>query len=218
MRNFPTSLLLSLVFFANFSFAGEGSGPFTAKNKWTSKSPFEHKLFIENKGQFDNKDQKKGSAIKYAVTNLGAQIYFTPSGLTYRYDEYESKTEEQREDALKKFAAKGIKAPENNVTHLTHMEWEGCNLNAEIIAEGMQAQYFTYPDVNDPTYKNWFKASAYQKIIYKELYPGIDVEYFFPEGKEGIKYNIILKPGADPSVIKMNIPENMLQNLRRMAT
>src|SRR5204863_2473826 len=42
------------------------------------------------------------------------------------------------------------------------------------------------------------------KIIYKNLYPKIDVEYTFPDDKPGIKYTLILYPGADVSSVKMN--------------
>src|SRR5262249_42181428 len=41
------------------------------------------------------------------------------------------------------------------------------------------------------------------KIIYKNLYPGIDVEYIMPEGKKGLEYSLIVHPGADISVVKM---------------
>src|ERR1051326_1382221 len=65
------------------------------KNDWSVKSPFEHKLFIENKGQFDAKDltknEKGNSDIKFAYTNGSFQIYFSPTGITYRKDDYDTK-------------------------------------------------------------------------------------------------------------------------------
>ncbi|MBI4930067.1 MAG: gliding motility-associated C-terminal domain-containing protein [Bacteroidetes bacterium] len=147
---------------------------------WQTK-PFEQKVFIENKGQFDGMNNLKNSHIKYAVVNEGVAIYFTNTGLTYRHDEYEKQNEGEEE------AAKLI-------SHFVQMEWEGANPDAEIISEDAASCYFTYPTI---------KASAVKKIIYKNIYPNIDVEYFFPEGKTGIKYSLILHSGANASLIKM---------------
>src|SRR5690606_15191260 len=47
---------------------------------------------------------------------------------------------------------------------------------------------------------------GYKKLLYKNLYPGIDVEYVFhPEG--GLKYSLIVHPGADVSKVKMRYAE-----------
>src|SRR5689334_5319934 len=57
---------------------------------WTA-NPFEHRVFIENKGQLDEKEITKnetGAAnVKYFVESEGVVIYFTANGLMYRHDE-----------------------------------------------------------------------------------------------------------------------------------
>ena len=199
-RFLAQAFLASAILFAAAGNAGTGKS--ISKEDWT-KSPFEQKVFVENKGQFDKKDKLETNDIKYGVRYLGAQLYFTPSGLTYRYDQYHGMEDEEREEAIKKFQANGTKTPENITTYLTHMTWEGANPNVQIIPENKISYYFTYPDLNDATGSHCLKAGAYSKLLYKDLYPGIDVEYFFPGDKSGIKYNIIVHPGADPSVIKM---------------
>jgi gliding motility-associated-like protein len=165
------------------------------KIRWQS-DPFEHKVFVENKGQLDGMNGLKRSSIRYAVMSEGVAIYFTSQGLTYRHDEYRASasskaTEKEREEHK----------PES-ISQFVHMEWEGADPNAEIIPEDKASYYFMYPDI---------KASAFKKIIYKNIYPNIDVEYTFPEDKPGIKYSIILHPGADPSLVKMKYSgvENM---------
>ena len=51
---------------------------------------------------------------------------------------------------------------------------------------------------------------SFKKIIYRNLYPDIDVEYVFhPE--DGIKYSLILHPGADISKVKMICSNPLLQ-------
>ena len=52
------------------------------------------------------------------------------------------------------------------------------------------------------------KAHAYKKLIYHNLYPGIDMEFYFPEDKKGFEYSFIIHPGADVSQLKMQYPLN----------
>ena len=181
-----------------------------SQETWMQKNPFEHKVFIENKGQFatanpssggfDTKNNLKNNPIKYAYSSEGVEIYFTNKGLTYRHDEIENVSENEKGSGEKEREEKIRKV----IPHFAHMDWVGANPHAQIIAEDAVTYYFTYPNLNDKSGKTSLKASAYKKIIYKNLYPNIDVEYTFPENKEGIKYAIILHPNADASSIKMN--------------
>jgi hypothetical protein len=83
------------------------------------------------------------------------------------------------------------------------MELVGANPHAEIIAKGKSADYTNYyqPDL--------IQTHSYQKVIYKNIYPGIDwVIYSTPpspngEGKGGVKYDFIVHPGADPALIRL---------------
>ncbi len=96
------------------------------------------------------------------------------------------------------------------------MFWDGSNPNVQIIAEEETHDYHTYSYEENGESKNVSKARGYKKITYKNLYPNIDVEYtFHPE--TGIKYAIVLHPGADAAKIKMRyskaISVNNKQNL-----
>jgi gliding motility-associated-like protein len=168
------------------------------RSLWTRENIFEHKAFIENKGQFNVSPltaKGKYGDIKYAVTSEGMEIYFRPDRITYRHLEApSSKDREEMEEG---------EQPSFCISQKTDIIWIGANANAEIAAEDVVDYYFTYPDPKDKTGKKGIQASAYKKITLKQLYPGVDVEYSFPEGKKGIKYTLIIHPGADPSLIKM---------------
>jgi hypothetical protein len=75
------------------------------------------------------------------------------------------------------------------------------NPHTTIKPDEAQTFYYTYPNTTDKG-KTTIKAGCYKKIVYKELYPHIDVEYILPE-KGGVKYSLILHPGADLSQVKM---------------
>ena len=78
------------------------------------------------------------------------------------------------------------------------MLWQDCNTNIKIETGEESGGYYTF---GEKGFEN-LKAKGYKKIIYKNLYPSIDVEYTIPK-KGGIKYKLILRSGADVSKVKM---------------
>ena len=237
MKNFTSNLkshilclIIMILLAMHPAFSQTGAAPgVTEKPNW-SNAPYEHKVFIENKGQFDpidNNDKANPllplgyvqNGIKYVVTMEGTEMYFTNHGLTYRRDETQKLSEKEREkmeSAVKATREKriGDASPieegeeeahnaSKKIFHLVSMDWQGANPDPEVIAEDPVIYYYTYGDRNDKSGKSTIKALAYNKITYKNIYPNIDIIYTFPENKTGIKYSIILHPGADASVIKM---------------
>ncbi len=163
--------------------------------KWQAN--FEaQKVFIENKSQFDGLSSATGSPVLFATETGPAQILFTKIGLTYLLQQNIKKEKEEREYEKKKsFEEKEV---ENHglitVTDAVHMQWLNSNPNVEIVTEEPVSFYYTYANVKH--------ASAYRKLVYKNLYNGIDVEYVF-HPQLGIEYSFILHPCADASQIKM---------------
>lgn len=174
----------------------------SSKTNWDVKNPFDQKAFVENKGQFDDN-------IKYAVSNQGVDIYFTSSGVIYRHVEQVKLSEEEREkierqeEKHKSTAKEEEKISTTSKSYFLNMRWQGANPDGHLIAENEVSNYYTYGDQKDKSGKSTIKANAFKKIIYQNIYPHIDVEYVFPENKEGIEYNFILHPGADAASIKM---------------
>ena len=173
--------LLSIFFFSIKLFAGNNAAGWSA----SEVSP---KRFIENKSQFDRRDKLEGSKILFGIDQNGSQVYFTKNGLTFRFDEMENKERESGKERAIKYK-----------TDIVHLQWENANPNAEIIAEEKTEDYFSYTNSQNENI-NYIK--GYKKLVYKNLYPDIDVEYIFHE-QGGIKYSLTLHPGADASQIKM---------------
>ena len=73
------------------------------------------------------------------------------------------------------------------------------NKDPEIIAEGGQDGKVNYLTGNDP--KKWkTNIPTYKAVIYKEVYPGIDIKYYGSDRQ--MEYDIIVKPGADAAKVK----------------
>jgi len=165
---------------------------------WTTNNPFRTDVFIENFGQF-NKWVKHNLPILYAVNNSD-KIFFTKQGVIFKLIKLDSLSEEEREHQEhnnKDRDKDKDKDKEENIFYVA-MNWEGCNPNAEIKVNEASEGYYTF---GEKGYEN-MKAKGFKKLLYKDIYPNIDVEYTIPD-KGGIKYKVILHPGANPSLIKM---------------
>jgi gliding motility-associated-like protein len=160
-------------------------------NPFVSKDPFGGRAFIENKGQYKDIDSNK---VEFAIDNGLEKIYFTTKGLVYELTKVYPITERQRE-SLEKGDADAIKP---NKLYFVNMNWIGSNQNIAIEPSEKQSYYVTY---GEKELNSW----AFKKITYKNVYNGIDIEYIIPEDKNlGIKYSLIVNPGADPNNVKIS--------------
>ncbi len=178
---------------------------------WLKDKPFVQKAFIENKGQFVLSPGQKENEILFGA-EFGPQMYFKKSGFVCRMMRMEelTKAEERAfEKAMEKNEGHREEEEEENerLKKLPHsydiyMQWIGANPNVTIEALDITSDYSNYLDPSNRT-KSIEHAAGFKKIIYKNLYPGIDVIYtFHPDG--GLKYDLVLQPGADISQVKMN--------------
>ena len=166
---------------------------------------YENRSFIENKGQFDERDEREETEILYAVDWGEQQIFFTSQGVSYRF---ENKIKNPNREQYDRSKPKQIKQ-----SKLIHMRWEGANSNVQVVAEEEANDYHTYTRLGEGKRIEQFKrVSGFKKIRYNNLYPNIDVVYeFHPEG--GIKYSLIVHPGGDVSDFKMAFEENQKTRL-----
>jgi SprB repeat len=159
--------------------------------------------FIENVGQYGETmaSYSQMGKIKYGFEGLSMPVLFTPKGLIHLQRKIEGPSEEEREREERnerKGEKKGDDLKERKAIDRTiTMEWLNANPNPQIVAEDRTHEYHTYGLLQE-------RAKGYGKIIYKELYPGIDLVYSFaPNNKAGFEYSLLVKPGADLSKVKM---------------
>ncbi len=179
------------------------------KINWTV-SPFEQKVFIENKGQYEpcleKMKDRPGAKIEYAVDNMGTKMYFTKSGIVYHYVKYERP--DKKEERIAEKEEDNLKVDQVFV----RMDWEGANPGMKFEVEDKVNDYYSYSDPNVLNGTIW--ANAYKKLIIKDLYPNIDAVYEFPakllpeyykpgENRCYLEYSFIVHPGGDPNLIKM---------------
>ena len=136
--------------------------------------------------------------IKYGFEGFGMPVLFTPKGLIHLQRKIEniSKGEEERLEK-KGLPEEEIERKRKVTDRVIIMEWLGANHEPEIVAEEITPDYHTYGFLKA-------KAKGFKRITYKDLYPGIDVIYHsISSDKMGFEYSLVVKPGADLSMVKM---------------
>jgi gliding motility-associated-like protein len=160
--------------------------------------------YIQNVGQYGESYAgcERMGKILYGYEGIGAPVLFTSKGIIHiqRMPKKLSYEEIERQER----AGKG--KPEEHaafVEKYISIEWLNANQHPEIIAEEMESAYHVYGMLQQ-------KAYAFKKIIYKELYPGIDVVYsFIKNEKPGYEFSLVIKPGASISAVKMHYGGNI---------
>jgi gliding motility-associated-like protein len=161
---------------------------------WLTEDFFSQKVFIENNGQFDGRTGSRKEKVLFATRVGGLDLYFTTSGIVYRYDEFIPREEARGDD----------REEEEHETEFDmnskyfRVTWENSNPQVHPEATEEAGFYYTYGMPGNQC----IKANAFRKLVYHDLYPGIDAVYILPE-EGGIKYTLTVHPGADLSQVKL---------------
>ena len=173
-------------------------------------------FFEENCGQIKYPDDKPAPEVKFLYRQGNLKVFLLKTGLAYQLEKFEKDT--NRLNFPSESASAGSEGffMDTNLkrleTYRMDMELIGASPNPEIIAEGKNDDYTNYYQ------SNLIQTHNYQKITYKNIYPGIDwVLYTVNNEKLAVnsnsshitphsslfKYDFIIQPGADPNQIKL---------------
>jgi len=151
--------------------------------------------FIPNAGQMDG-------PIAFYINGSDKAVYFTPEGVTYalHYGSDDSKQASGNRDVRQSGAiARKNDGKQESKRWVVKMDFLGANPDVKpqgMDKTGAKISYFR----GKP--EEWKAGlSAYSGIIYKNLWPGIDLVYIGQRDK--LKYEFIVHPGADPATIKL---------------
>jgi gliding motility-associated-like protein len=161
------------------------------------------KAFIENQGQF--KIPGSDERVLYAYDGGKTRIYFTKRGISYAFtlSSIKEDDEDERYEKIKSVEEWKEKEAEELRMEIKRdvvsINWKDANANVVIEAIDPNTDYYSYCVANpDGSIKNLNYIKSFKKIVYKNIYPGIDVEYVF-HPVDGLKYSLIIHPGADIS-------------------
>ncbi len=169
------------------------------------------KSFIENIGQFDEYENAVIGKIRYAADFGATRIFFGDEGISYSFLEATKIPKEQRDEMRQKIT-KSISEYKKNEkligkflfkSDVVNMTWKEASGNVELIGESPTSDYHNYSYTNNNAAMTAASgARGFRKIVYKNIYPKTDIEYTV-HPQIGIKYAVILHPGADPKKVQM---------------
>jgi hypothetical protein len=156
--------------------------------------------FTENKGQVIGYDELPHPEVKFVFQQGATKIFLLEQGIAYQftivhypegYQELVSKRN-KREDFEK---LEQLQKQIRTETYRMDMILIGSNNKSEISKEGKSLDYTNYCN------QDALDVHHFNKITYHDIYPGIDWVIYSKNGE--VKYDFVLEPGADPSLIKM---------------
>lgn len=151
--------------------------------------------FVENKGQWDNKVKFKGemNAGAFFLTSKGftavkhnAEDWAAFTELNHPKDGMMSNTRTPEGPGVVSPSALTIRSHAYNVSFINAAQ-------AEIAGEGGSKAYNNY-FLGDDRSKWATNCRIYKTVVYKNIYPNVDVRYYTGSGH--LKYDIIVRPGA----------------------
>lgn len=206
-------LFHALIFEAIFAliFSKGFAQPF--QNDW-QQSYQKARVFIENKGQFDAYQTLETGPIAYAIDFGSTRIFFGTKGIRYYFLEARQTAKETR-DSLRALYATQVpiyKEKEQIVgkfafkTDAFSIQFTGQNEGVVLMGKEIQAAYYSYPEAS--------ACRAYQRLVYQNIYPFIDLEYTV-HPLDGLKYAFIVHPGANPAQIQLKYDRPVSMDLHK---
>ncbi|MCS7075098.1 MAG: SBBP repeat-containing protein [Bacteroidia bacterium] len=165
-----------------------------AKNKKSDSqlTKIDYLFFIENKGQWHND-------VLYLCRMSGLDAWITKYGVNYTFYKVE-------QNKVTEFCTLKNKSEDfENQTLLGHrILFELENSNPNPVREGKKQieTYYNYFIGNDET-KHATYVGLYKEAWVKNVYEGIDIRYYFDEGR--LRYDFVVQPYADISQIRFKL-------------
>ena len=185
--------------------------------------PIHSSGFIENKGQIMDQNHRANPSVKYLLCKPGFNVQLRRAGFSYdTYTDEKDLVVEQKpgsplncQDSISKKFIRHF--------HRVDVNLSDCNPSAEINALDTSAAYYNYFTSGTPA-NGVSKIHYFQKVVYKNIYPQIDLEFFtshqlspnMPSSNlervgvgslstnSGFEYDFIVHPGGKVSDIKLS--------------
>ncbi|MDH4273084.1 MAG: SBBP repeat-containing protein, partial [Candidatus Aminicenantes bacterium] len=154
--------------------------------------------FVENKGQVNDQ-------VRYYTKVRNGTVYFTGEEIVYQFllgDEERARPHRTpvpaEIESSTGWASAGGSSPIRE--EAIRVRFVGANKETRLEAAGEREAKFSYFRGNDP--QKWASgARSYQKVAYRELYPGIDLVVSGREGR--MKNEYVVRPGGEPAAIRV---------------
>ena len=200
--------------------------PFLSVAQQAVQAPFETALqqsgFLKNNGQVTDFNQRPVDVVLYEAGIAGEKVYITKYGLSILLSRVKSrKMVEAVQPAKGHLSASSISDSVPLYTYdLERIDilLEGAairEVNISTVAMPATARFSFYTGNSAAAVDQGLEMM--REVLVKNVYPGIDWKVYIhqPKGQQpSLKYDFIVHPGADPSLIKLRYSNNAKINLQ----
>lgn len=166
--------------------------------------------FIKNNGQIIDQYGNHNPLVYFILNRKGMNVQLRSNG--FSYDTYQKSVIESNDWDKEDQNELSITRPIS--FHRIDIDFVYANSQPEIIWEELEKGYINYY-THGAGENGITRVQSFRKIIYKDIYPNIDVEFLcVADGdQQGFKYNFIVRPGGDYTKIKIRYNGSILTNL-----
>lgn len=156
-------------------------------------------LFLENKGQVADQNYNPRTDIDFRVSGGDVNVFVGKGQIHYQWTRVQQDLNSTIEQ---NFALPGQKHAEQKTKNIDMYRLDavlvGANVNAEKIIEERSDYYENY---YLPQCPNGTVAHSFNKITYRNVYPGIDWVLYTSDNQ--LKYDFVVHKGGNPADIKL---------------
>lgn len=155
---------------------------------------FGNRVFIENKGQWD-------PSIRFKTAIPGGHLELHGNKFIHQIS--------NRQSLVHQHQIKSGRLDQEVVSESVTFQFRGANPSPKFSFESPSVETYNFYLGKDRS--RWTSGNkAYASVTYHDLYDGIDLVYYYNKGT--LKYDLIIKPGADPSCIRYQYDGNVNLN------
>lgn len=162
-------------------------------------------VFIENRGQLRGTDYLPHNEILYYFDSGEFTAYFSKTAIYYVYQRTELPSLIASTDNPSLLEMKKFPKDVNITTYRLDIYPENINQNTEINGENIQPTYLNFYYSHCP--QGITSVKTFKKLIYRNIYPNIDLVFYFKDESSQLKYDFIVHPGGNPDNISLNYSE-----------
>lgn len=182
------------------------------QNKYSKNNYNQDKGFIKNEGQIIDQNGNQNEEVLYLLNTNGLNVQLRKNGFSYDVYEKKSKDVESKKSVTKSsvFNIKEFRKDKDSIileTLFHRIAIDFLDVCDDLVIREFEISkaYINYYNIQARE-EGITKVKYFKKIVYENLYKGIDVEFFIPSDiKKPVEYNFVVRPEGDISSIKMKI-------------
>ncbi|MEO5583846.1 MAG: SBBP repeat-containing protein, partial [Flavobacteriales bacterium] len=161
--------------------------------------------FEENKGQVTTMNGDRASFVRFRYSEGNTNIFLLGNGVAYQFDRthlpdgYDQLLQEARQNPAKHEQLDELRSKVRTETYRMDMVLEGADTKARITTDDRSSSFANYYG------QDAMNVHRFGQVTYHDVYPGIDWKVYTTAN--GIEYDFIVHPGADPGRIRLRFKD-----------